>query len=341
MDIGFSLLVRSILRSAGASPAGANTRNITNGLSAIFFLLLLALPAAAEQKPAILNDVRIDQQLNAQVPPDLEFRDETGKTVRLGDYFDKPTILVLAYYKCPKLCGLVLNGLREGITNLEFNLGQQYQIVTVSFDPRETSELAAKKKRTYIRLYDRPGAEDGWHFLTGDPEPIRRLADAVGFRYAYDEKTEQYVHASGIMLLTPRGRVSKYYLGVQFPARDLRLGIIEASDEKIGTPVDQALLYCFHFDPESGRYTANVMRLVRLGSVATLAAMTLFGLAMWRRERRKKNDPPQEQVGQAFQPDALECQAGKPDLRRADRRSGERLKEDDPPEQPSEAAEQP
>lgn len=262
----------------------------------LFLLAAIATPARAESKiPPIFQQVRIEQRLNQQVPGDLEFRDEEGKTVRLGDYFGaKPTVLVLAYYRCPKLCGLVLNGLRASLDELEFNVDDQFQVLTVSFDPRETPELAAKKKEVYLRMYDRPGAEHGWHFLTGDPEPIRRLCEAVGFYYAYDPQTDQFAHASAVMILTPEGRISKYFYGVKYPARDMRLGLVEAAAEKIGSPVDQVLLYCFHYDPQAGKYTANVLFLVRLGGAAMVVALAAFGVVMWRRDARKTQGKPGE-----------------------------------------------
>ena len=202
-----------------------------------------------------MQKVGFDQRLNEQVPLDLEFTDEAGQPVKLGDYFgDKPVILVLAYYRCPMLCTLVLNGLAQGMMDVPFDVGKEFQVVTVSFDPRETPELAAAKKKTYIERYGRPGAAAGWHFLTGSAASIKKLTRAVGFRYAYDARLDQFAHASGIMVLTPAGKISRYFYDVKYSGRDLRLGLVEASENKIGSPVDQILLYCFHYDPTEGSH---------------------------------------------------------------------------------------
>ncbi|HXG11832.1 MAG TPA: SCO family protein [Gemmataceae bacterium] len=253
-------------------------------------LMLLALAAArAEDRlPASLPKVGLDQRLNEQVPLDLGFRDEAGRTVRLGAYFDgKPVILVLAYYRCPMLCNQVLNGLVEGLRQVSLDAGREFRVVVVSFDAREQPELAAAKKASYVEVYGRPGTEGGWHFLTGDQPAIDALTAAVGFRYAYDATLDQFAHTSGIMVLTPRGKIARYFYGIRYPPRDLRLGLVEAAEEKIGTPADRLLLLCYRYDPSTGRYTPLVMNLVRLGGVLTLAVLgTFLGLA-WRRERRR------------------------------------------------------
>jgi protein SCO1 len=221
---------------------------------------------------------------------DLPFVDETGKAVKLGDYFgEKPVILVLAYYRCPMLCTLVLNGLTTAMHELPFTIGKEFNVVTVSFDPRETSELAAKKKKTYVAAYGRPGAEEGWHFLTGKQDAIDKLTDAVGFRYVYDAKQDQYIHTSGIMVLTPHGKISRYFYGIKFPVRDLKFGLIEASAEKIGSPTDQVLLYCFHYDPQTGKYSANILMMVRVGGVCTIIGLVGMVWFLMRRERRKRS----------------------------------------------------
>lgn len=234
-------------------------------------------PAALAEQPAVLKKVGFDQRLNAQVPLDLQFTEEAGKTVRLGDYLgEKPVILVMAYYKCPMLCTLVLNGLAQSMRAIPFTLGREFDVVTVSFDPRETPELAAQKKKNYVKSYGRPGGEGGWHFLTGKQEAIEKLTSAIGFRYVYDAKTDQYLHTSGILILTPTGKISRYFYGVSYPARDLRLGLIEASSEKIGSPADQLLLYCFHYDPETGKYTASILNFARaLGAVVLVLVIVL------------------------------------------------------------------
>jgi protein SCO1 len=244
--------------------------------------------AARGQAPPPTDQIRFDQRLNEQVPLDLQFTDETDKTVRLGDYFgNKPVILVLAYYRCPMLCTLVLNGLSQAMRDLPFTIGKEFNVVTVSFDPRETPDLAAAKKKTYVASFGRPEAE-GWHFLTGKPAAIDTLTKAVGFRYVYDAKQDQYLHTSGIMVVTPGGKISKYFYGISFPARDLRLGLVEASADKIGSPTDQILLYCFHYDPATGKYSANILTLVRIGGALTVIALIGLVWFLMRREKHKR-----------------------------------------------------
>lgn len=258
-------------------------------------------PVAAQPVlPPALREVRFDQRLNEQVPLDLEFRDEGGRSVRLGDYFaGKPVILVLAYYRCPKLCNEVLNGLVRGLLDVPFDIGKEFQIVTVSFDPRETPELAAAKKKTYVERYGRFGAGQGWHFLTGEEGSIQRLTESVGFHYTYDARHDQFAHASGIMILTPDGKLARYFFDINYSPRDLRLGLVEASTGKIASPVDQVLLYCFHYDPAEGKYGVAIMRFIRLGGVLTLVSLGMFLGHMWRKERRqarKKNEDSSSQI---------------------------------------------
>jgi protein SCO1/2 len=242
--------------------------------------------AASEQIP-ILREVGIDQKLNDQVPLDLEFSDEEGRTVRLGEYFgSRPVVLALVYYECPMLCTQILNGLTGSLEALSFNPGDEFEVVVVSFDPGETPAMAAETRKTYLRRYSRPGYEAGWHFLTGREASIKTLADAVGFRYAYDEAIDQYAHPASITVLTEEGRVSKYLYGIEFAPRDLRLALVEAADGRIGTAVDQALLFCYHYDPETGKYGLVVMNLVRTGGVLTLLALGAFIVLTLRRERR-------------------------------------------------------
>jgi len=225
----------------------------------------------ANVRPPKLENVGIEQHLDGQVPPDLTFRDETGKTVKLGDYFGrKPIILDLAYYNCTMLCGEVLLGLTGAMKMVSFNLGEQYDVITVSFDPKDTPELAAAKKKEYVQRYGRPGAQQGWHFLTGQPDAINALTKAVGFQYQYDPRINQYAHATAIMVLTPQGRISRYFYGVDFPPKDLRLGLVEASQNKIGNPVDAILLYCYHYDPATGKYGAVVSNILQLGAGITI-----------------------------------------------------------------------
>jgi len=234
--------------------------------------------------PKALQNVGIDQKLNEQVPLDAVFKDEQGREVRLGQFFKgKPVVLSLVYYACPMLCNQVLNGTLGSLRQISFNIGEQFEVVTVSFDPRETPELAAAKKRTYVQAYNRPGAEASWHFLTGDEANIKRLTEAVGFRYIWDEQTKQFAHASGIMVLTPEGRLARYFYGIEYPPKDLRLGLVEASQNKIGTPVDALMLYCYHYDPATGKYGAVVMNIVRLAGGVTL--VLIVGLLLVLRKR--------------------------------------------------------
>jgi protein SCO1/2 len=223
------------------------------------------------------------------MPLDLVFVEESGRAVRLGDYFGtKPVILVLAYYRCPMLCTEVLNGLTRALLDVDFDIGKEFNVLTVSFDARETAELAAAKQKTYVERYGRPGAEQGWHFLTGSEDSIRRLTEAVGFRYSYDAKKDQFAHASGIMVLTPQGRISRYFYDIVYSPRDIRLGLVEAAANKIGSPIDQVLLFCFHYDPTEGRYGVVIMNLVRLGGALTVLALAIFIGVMWRQEARRQ-----------------------------------------------------
>jgi len=237
----------------------------------------------ANTRPPRLENVGIEQHLNAQVPPDLTFRDETGKTVTLGDYFGrKPLILNLVYYNCTMLCGEALAGLASSMRLVKFDVGNEFDVVTVSFDPRETPEMAAAKKKDYVQRYGRPNAATGWHFLTGEPDSINALTKAVGFQYQYDAKTNQYAHATAIMVLTAQGRISRYFYGVDFPPKDLRMGLVEASQGKIGNAVDAVLLFCYHYDSETGKYGAMVANILRLAAAATILIMGTFLFIFWR-----------------------------------------------------------
>ncbi|HEV7220957.1 MAG: SCO family protein [Terriglobales bacterium] len=235
------------------------------------------LSPPANVRPPGLKNVGIQQNLNGQIPPDLEFRDETGKSVRLGDYFgQKPMILSLVYYKCPMLCGEVLAGLSSALKVLKFNVGDEFNVLTVSFDPKDTPEIGAAKKAEYMERYGRPGAAKGWHFLTGPQSSIDALTKAAGFQYQYDPKTEQFAHSTAIMILTPEGKIAQYYYGVEYAPKDLRLGLIQASQHKIGTVVDEVLLYCYHYDPNTGRYGAVISRILQLSALATVLILGLF-----------------------------------------------------------------
>jgi protein SCO1/2 len=260
-------------------------------------LLLLAWPGAATaDQPTQVADVAIEQRLGEQVPLDLPFRDEDGRAVTLGDYFgERPVVLVLAYYRCPRLCSLVLNKLVESLRRVEYTAGKEFAVVVVSIDPKEGPELAKAKKAAYAESYGRPGAGDaGWHFLTGDEPAIQRLAAAVGFRYFWDEKTGQYAHASGVMVLTPGGKLARYFYGLDYPARDLQFGIEDAAARRIGSPVAQPLrMLCFDYDPVTGQYSLQVLRLVRVAGAATVAVFAAWFAWRWWRGRgkpRARND---------------------------------------------------
>lgn len=238
----------------------------------------------ANVRPPGLKNVGIEQHLDEQIPPNLTFRDETGKAVRLGDYFgDKPLILSLVYYKCPMLCSEVLSGLESAMRVLKFDAGKDYEVLTVSFDPHDTPELATAKKAEYIKRYKRAGAENGWHFLTGDQPSIDALTKAAGFQYEYDPKSGQFAHTTAIMVLTPKGKIAQYYYGVDYAPKDLRLGLVEASQEKIGTVVDEVLLYCYHYDPSTGKYGAIISRILQLAGAATIVILGGLLLILFRR----------------------------------------------------------
>jgi len=242
---------------------------------------------AAAQLPAALEGVGIDQKLDAQLPLALFFTDEDGRRVQLRDYFGKrPVILTFVYYDCPMLCDMVLNGLVRGMRPINLQPGRDFEIVTVSFDPKETAPLAAAKKRTYLNSYRRAGAENGWHFLTGDEASVRALTRAAGFHYHFDEASGQFAHASGIMVATPEGRLSRYFYGVEFSARDLRFGLIDASAGKIGTVADQVLLFCFHYDPTTAKYGVAILNAMRLAGVATVLALGGFMFLSFKSDRK-------------------------------------------------------
>jgi len=241
----------------------------------------------ATPPPQVLSNISIDQNLNQQVPLDLAFKDEYGHDVKLSDYFGKkPVILALVYYECPMLCTETLNGMVSAFKVLKFDVGDEFNVVTVSFDARETPDLALKKKTTYLNLYGRDGAEQGWHFLTGPKSSIDSLTKAVGFHYAWDEQTQQFAHATALVLLTPQGKIAQYYYGVEYSPRDLRLGVIEASKGKAGTLVDNVLLYCYHYDPRTGRYGAVVTRILQLAGGLTVALLGGFMIVMFRIDRK-------------------------------------------------------
>jgi protein SCO1/2 len=238
----------------------------------------------------VLKRVGIEQHLNTQIPLDLKFRDESGREVKLGDYFgSKPVVLSMVYYQCPMLCGEVLNGEASVFSTLKFDIGKDYQVVTVSFDPTETPELARAKKQTFVNRYARAGADQGWHFLTGQQASIDALTKAVGFNYAWDRDTKQFAHAAAIMVLTPDGRIAQYFYGVDYSPKDLRFGLVQASQHKIGNLVDQVLLYCYHYDPRTGKYGAVISHTLQVGGALTLMILGGFLIVMFRLE--PKNGP--------------------------------------------------
>ncbi|MGH9501332.1 MAG: SCO family protein [Terriglobales bacterium] len=268
------------LRGLAVQETTNNPRRI---LATVFITTLMALTAfgqgmtqgtmspPANVRPPGLKNVGIEQHLDEQIPPDLNFRDETGKPVRLGDYFGKrPMILNLVYYNCPMLCGEVLSGLESALRVLKFDVGKEFDVLTISFDPRETPDMATRKKAEFLKRYGRAGAVAGWRFLTGPQESIDALTKAAGFQYQYDPKTGQFAHATAIMVLTPEGKIAQYYYGVEYAPKDLRLGLIQASENKIGTLADQVLLYCYHYDPATGKYGAIISRVLKLAGLATI-----------------------------------------------------------------------
>lgn len=263
-------------------------------IACLGLLLSVSELRAQSSLPAPLREVRFDQKLDEQVPLELEFQDESGKKVRLGDLFaGKPVILNLAYFRCPMLCDQVLNGMVRVMLDLPLDIGKDFEVITVSFDPRETPEMAVAKKETYLQRYGRPGAEAGWHFLTGSAPAIERLCEAVGFRYSYDPVNDQFAHAAGIVVLTPAGKVSRYFYDIRYSPRDLRLGLVEASANRIGSAVDQVLLFCFHYDPLQGKYGVAVMNFVRIGGVLTVVGVAVFFTYLCRRGKVGASAKPQ------------------------------------------------
>jgi len=270
--IAAAALVAALASGAALAQAAAPSMNPAEG--------------GTNQKLAIFDKIGIDQKLNQQVPLDLTFTDENGQKVKLGQYFgNKPVILSLVYFQCPMLCSQVLAGLTGTLNGIvRFNVGRDFEVVTVSFDPRDTAKDAAANKSSYLRRYRREGAEKGWHFLTGNKDQIAALAGAVGFRYAWDPEIQQFAHASGIMLLTPDGRVAQYYYGIEYAPRDVQLGLIEASKGKIGNVVDQVLLYCYHYDPAKGKYGAAIFNILRISALVTMLVLGGFVIVMFRRD---------------------------------------------------------
>jgi protein SCO1/2 len=237
-------------------------------------------------RPGILSKIAIDQKIGQQLPLDLQFVDDHGKTVKLGDYFGKrPVVLALVYYECPMLCTQVLNGLVSALSVMNLEVGREFDVVAVSFNPKEGPGLASQKKAAYVERYGRPQSADGWHFLTGTEGSIAALTQAVGFQYAFDKEIGQYAHGAAIEVVTPTGTIAKYFYGIEYSPRDLRLGLVQASDERIGTVIDDVLLFCYHYDPETGKYGATVLGMVRIAGVLTILAFAIFLTVMLRNER--------------------------------------------------------
>ncbi|MBV6503599.1 MAG: hypothetical protein AKCLJLPJ_01680 [Fimbriimonadales bacterium] len=258
-------------------------------------LVAASLPARAQISAQDLSDrVGIDQRLNDLVPLDASFVDEKGKAVKIGDYLGnkKPILLVLIYYKCPSLCNRILNATLEAIQPIKYTVGREFDIVCVSIDPRETPDVANRKKQSYVRSYGREGSANGWHFLTGTESEIQRLAAATGYRYAYDPKFDIYAHGAGIMLVTPKGHLAQYFLGIEYSPRDLELAITQASEERIGSLVDDIILYCFIWDPSTGKYSLQILRVVQLGAILTVLVLGIGIVRMVRKEKRNPMLPP-------------------------------------------------
>jgi protein SCO1/2 len=280
-------------RPRGSRPGGG----LRGAGLALLGLLLASLYAEAQvpQPPAprsVAERVGIDQKLSEPLPLELTFRDESGRPAPLGSWFGRrPVVLALVYYRCPLLCNLSMNGMLAAFKTLNLRMGTDYQVLLVSIDPRETPELAAQKKSSYLSRYRRPGGEEGWRFLTGEEEAIGRLARACGFRYFYDAKSGQFAHATAIMVATPDGKLSRYLYGLEYSARDLQLALVEASSGKIGSLTDRITLFCYQYDPTTGRYGLAVMTSLRIGAVATLLSIAGFILVSVRREKRRRATP--------------------------------------------------
>ncbi len=241
-------------------------------------------PSAATMPPALVN-VGFEPPLNGQMPLDLAFRDETGRAVHLRDYFgQKPVVLAFVYYNCPMLCNQVQQGVVGSLCMLSFNPGRDYEVVFISFDSRDTAELAAEKKKKSLAHFRRPETDSGWHFLTGSNESIAAATKAANFRFTFDAKSNLFAHASGVLILTPDGRISRYFYGVEYPGRDMRLGLVDSSAGKIGSPIDHVLLFCYHYDPSAAVYSASILRIIRLGGVLTI--LCLVG-GIWISRRRE------------------------------------------------------
>ncbi|RMD85937.1 MAG: SCO family protein [Candidatus Dadabacteria bacterium] len=277
------------------SAARRLSARVLGGLVAVAVLVGQPVPAAAvrgTRAKNLLEGIDIEQRVGTQLPLDARFKDETGRDVRLGDYFtgERPVVLALVYYECPMLCTLVLNGLVKAfraLRSLDFVPGRQFDVVVISFDPKETPRLAAAKKKTYLDAYGHPETAAAWHFLTGDQEAIDAVTAAVGFKYRYDPDKDQFAHAAGVMIASPSGKLSRYLLGIEYAPRDMRLALTEASENKVGSLAEQILLLCYHYDPETGKYTAATMTALRIAGALTVIGIVSLIVVLRRRERRR------------------------------------------------------
>ena len=275
------ILALTIAMALAARPAGAQY----NGVPASGMMTKGGMPAGVT--PDDLKRIDLEQRLGAQLPLDLPLRDETGRPVSLGQYFDgKPVVLTLVYFQCPMLCPETLNGVVGALKLTSLQPGSDFNLVTVSFNPKDTPALAATEKQRYVERYRRPAAARSWHFLTGDDTAIKLLTEKVGFHYFYDASSGQYAHPTGVMVITPQGKVARYFYGIEYSPRDMRLALVEASSGRIGTPVDKVLLYCYHYDPATGKYSLVVLNVMRLGGIVTVALLGAFLLVMWRQEKK-------------------------------------------------------
>lgn len=247
---------------------------------------------SASGLPTALEKIGIEQRLGEQLPADAKFTDENGNTVRLGQYFNKkkPVILALVYFECPMLCNEVLNGLTGSLKGVSFDAGQEFDVIALSFDARENgkTEVVKNKKEAYLKRYERPKTADGWHFLTGTQEEIDKVTQAVGFNYAWDEKSDQFAHAGGVMVITPEGKIAKYFYGIDYSPKDLKFGIMESAESRVGNPAEQLLLYCYHYDPATGKYGLAIMNVIRLGGIITLLALGGMFFVFWRFRKNEK-----------------------------------------------------
>lgn len=274
-----------------AQLSGSASRVALRAIAVAMLLVAGAAPVSAESSadaPKLPGRVAIAQKLNSQLPLDTMLRDEEGRVVRLGDYFKsgRPVILTFMYFRCPMLCSMVMDGATNAMTELKFDIGKDFDVVTISIDPRDKPEAAAEMKDKYVKRYGRLSAANGWHFLTGHDSAIKKVTDTVGFQYAYDAETDQFAHGAVLLVVTPQGRVSRYFYGFEYKPRDLRLALHEASQSKIGGAAEELLLLCFHYDPATGKYSRDAMAFVRAGGVATMLGLASFVLILLRRERR-------------------------------------------------------